>query len=78
MEKETKPDYGKYVMYWHFFSWMLLGLLGKPMPLREVYELSQDWAARDGHMGSWLDVFDGIMWIIAVIGGMIGIGFWLS
>ncbi len=74
----TKFNIADYAKYWHIFSWILLCLLGKPMSLENVYLFSQEWAERDGHMGSWLDVFDGILWICSIVGIMIGIGFWMK
>ena len=65
----------KYVKYWHIFSYGLFSLLGKKMTLVEIYDLSQEWAERDGHGGSWLDVLDGMGWICSIIGLMILAGF---
>lgn len=71
----------KYAKYWHIFSWAILNAcnaFGDKKELVEIYDISQAWAERDGHGGSWLDVFDGICWICAVVAFMIIVGFLMS
>ncbi len=77
--EETKFDVAKLAKYWHIFSWVIAAIFWRPyMSLENIYKLSQEWAEKDGQMGSWLDVIDGICWICSIVGIMIGVGFWMK
>jgi len=51
--------------YYNLFSWIVFSRLS--MDLVDMYKYSIHCAEKDGHSGSWYDVFDGIMWICSFV-----------
>lgn len=66
------------IKYYNIFTWLILRYTScvtetKPS-LLDAYIYSQACAFKSGDAGSWWDVFDGIMWIISFVGGIITYG----
>jgi hypothetical protein len=74
--KETKVE--KYLKYYNIFSYLILKyilrILKEDITLLTIYRTAGD----RGEAASWYDVFDGVMWICLIVGGIIGNGYLLE
>ena len=73
----TLPDLSKYFKYGNIFSFLYRKYFqGYYMTtLQTNYEMTINKAEASGDSLSWWDVFDGMMWIITIVFGMIAAGY---
>ena len=78
--KDLSENPEKVAKYYNIFTFLVMKYFQGyyALTLLGAYERSQVAAEKSGDAGSWWDVFDGMMWIISFIGGIILYGFLFS